>query len=185
MIRRPPRATRTDTLFPYTTLFRSLARWASRNASDHNLAFVCNTGHEYEYLGAGESLKEMSPKPQETAFWLHLGANLAARDWHDAVGEMTPLPGTDSQRYLVVSPPLLPTARTAFAGLAGLESPYSSDRISAGELTGIIAAGYRSVAGVFGIHRFHHVAEDDARCLSANAVAETTDRKSTRLNSSH
>src|SRR3546814_7272179 len=30
MIRRPPRATRTDTLFPYTTLFRSnqaLGRW--------------------------------------------------------------------------------------------------------------------------------------------------------------
>src|SRR3546814_10509237 len=25
MIRRPPRATRTDTLFPYTTLFRSLS----------------------------------------------------------------------------------------------------------------------------------------------------------------
>src|SRR3546814_14204388 len=30
MIRRPPRSTRTDTLFPYTTLFRSRrsARWA-------------------------------------------------------------------------------------------------------------------------------------------------------------
>src|SRR3546814_3568810 len=27
MIRRPPRSTRTDTLFPYTTLFRSLYRW--------------------------------------------------------------------------------------------------------------------------------------------------------------
>src|SRR3546814_7181504 len=26
MIRRPPRSTRTDTLFPYTTLFRSFAR---------------------------------------------------------------------------------------------------------------------------------------------------------------
>src|SRR3546814_4719394 len=26
MIRRPPRATRTDTLFPYTTLFRSIGR---------------------------------------------------------------------------------------------------------------------------------------------------------------
>src|SRR3546814_10314595 len=26
MIRRPPRATRTDTLFPYTTLFRSVSR---------------------------------------------------------------------------------------------------------------------------------------------------------------
>src|SRR3546814_4236111 len=27
MIRRPPRSTRTDTLFPYTTLVRSLAPW--------------------------------------------------------------------------------------------------------------------------------------------------------------
>src|SRR3546814_7335530 len=26
MIRRPPRSTRTDTLFPYTTLFRSMSR---------------------------------------------------------------------------------------------------------------------------------------------------------------
>src|SRR3546814_16437045 len=31
MIRRPPRSTRTDTLFPYTTLFRSgLSDWAAR-----------------------------------------------------------------------------------------------------------------------------------------------------------
>src|SRR3546814_14829661 len=28
MIRRPPRSTRTDTLFPYTTLFRSFPRFA-------------------------------------------------------------------------------------------------------------------------------------------------------------
>src|SRR3546814_10559153 len=28
MIRRPPRSTRTDTLFPYTTLFRSRVRWS-------------------------------------------------------------------------------------------------------------------------------------------------------------
>src|SRR3546814_5136523 len=27
MIRRPPRSTRTDTLFPYTTLFRSAGSW--------------------------------------------------------------------------------------------------------------------------------------------------------------
>src|SRR3546814_12517901 len=30
MIRRPPRSTRTDTLFPYTTLFRSLRRLIAR-----------------------------------------------------------------------------------------------------------------------------------------------------------
>src|SRR3546814_20712302 len=38
MIRRPPRSTRTDTLFPYTTLFRSLGgrRMAARlGAVDH------------------------------------------------------------------------------------------------------------------------------------------------------
>src|SRR3546814_5254578 len=32
MIRRPPRSTRTDTLFPYTTLFRSLRRAVRRLA---------------------------------------------------------------------------------------------------------------------------------------------------------
>src|SRR3546814_7449926 len=32
MIRRPPRSTRTDTLFPYTTLFRSVRRHAARAA---------------------------------------------------------------------------------------------------------------------------------------------------------
>src|SRR3546814_1545607 len=31
MIRRPPRSTRTDTLFPYTTLFRSFRRPARRD----------------------------------------------------------------------------------------------------------------------------------------------------------
>src|SRR3546814_5324532 len=38
MIRRPPRSTRTDTLFPYTTLFRSCAarsqcRWGTRRGT--------------------------------------------------------------------------------------------------------------------------------------------------------
>src|SRR3546814_20216610 len=37
MIRRPPRSTRTDTLFPYTTLFRSIRRHAVLRSS----AFVC------------------------------------------------------------------------------------------------------------------------------------------------
>src|SRR3546814_12188181 len=34
MIRRPPRSTRTDTLFPYTTLFRSLANSIAALAGD-------------------------------------------------------------------------------------------------------------------------------------------------------
>src|SRR3546814_8791433 len=43
MIRRPPRSTRTDTLFPYTTLFRS----------------SYESGHEYRQHGVGP---EYSPK---------------------------------------------------------------------------------------------------------------------------
>src|SRR3546814_7135613 len=37
MIRRPPRSTRTDTLFPYTTLFRSLVR----NSASANVRIAC------------------------------------------------------------------------------------------------------------------------------------------------
>src|SRR3546814_2881380 len=41
MIRRPPGSTRTDTLFPYTTLFRSLATAQS--------SFVCQRRHCHEF----------------------------------------------------------------------------------------------------------------------------------------
>src|SRR3546814_1890729 len=37
MIRRPPRSTRTDTLFPYTTLFRSSDELGFRQPSDDHL----------------------------------------------------------------------------------------------------------------------------------------------------
>src|SRR3546814_8257766 len=39
MIRRPPRSTRTDTLFPYTTLFRSQGLRVSLAVDDRGLAF--------------------------------------------------------------------------------------------------------------------------------------------------
>src|SRR3546814_4650588 len=38
MIRRPPRSTRTDTLFPYTTLFRSPPLHQAQVAKPHGLA---------------------------------------------------------------------------------------------------------------------------------------------------
>src|SRR3546814_2737408 len=39
MIRRPPRSTRTDTLFPYTTLFRSAFRTKVQPASNAGASF--------------------------------------------------------------------------------------------------------------------------------------------------
>src|SRR3546814_11858278 len=49
MIRRPPRSTRTDTLFPYTTLFRSL-----------------NIVLRYDYLPVDEVLEVLGEKPHMT-----------------------------------------------------------------------------------------------------------------------
>lgn len=148
-----------------------LARWASKAVANHNLAFICNSGHEYENLGAAEALKATAPRPEDTHFWLHLGANVASQDWHDLTGQV--LPGIDTQRYLSVTPGLLPLAREIFAGHVGLEAPYSSETISAGEQIEILAAGYRNVAAVFGLHRYHHVAGDDRRCISPANVATT------------
>src|SRR3546814_11836841 len=59
MIRRPPRSTRTDTLFPYTTLFRSFERErdADRIADDGDVApFAHDPGladRQHEILGIG------------------------------------------------------------------------------------------------------------------------------------
>src|SRR3546814_3977620 len=52
MIRRPPRSTRTDTLFPYTTLFRSCARLLRRDRHD---------GGPLGYIGA--SRRRSAPPP--------------------------------------------------------------------------------------------------------------------------
>src|SRR3546814_4422588 len=41
MIRRPPRSTRTDTLFPYTTLFRSRRKRASLTVQSRAAQFTC------------------------------------------------------------------------------------------------------------------------------------------------
>ena len=157
---------------PGVAVWLALARWAVRNLPDHDLAFVCNSGHEYEYLGAAEALKAIAPKPSVTKLWLHLGANVAARDWHEGTGK--PLPSTDPERYLAMSPSLIPIARSVFAGEVGLEAPYSSDVLAAGELTEVIAAGFKPAAGVFGIHRYHHIAGDDERCVSGSAIASAT-----------
>src|SRR3546814_4420879 len=54
MIRRPPRSTRTDTLFPYTTLFRSTLisalQWWSRETPDNIALRVGDTAVGYAEL---------------------------------------------------------------------------------------------------------------------------------------
>lgn len=82
-------------------------------------------------------------------------------------------------RYLVATRPLLPRAQSAFKGLAGLEAAYPAESGTAGELTGIIKAGYPAVAGLFGAHRYHHCREDDMRCHCRRRLRRRENRPDT------
>src|SRR3546814_4069426 len=69
MIRRPPRSTRTDTLFPYTTLFRSVAHSVlgrlieESNISWHGNSYtrpvVCGISSNTIYLRSEEHTSEL------------------------------------------------------------------------------------------------------------------------------
>src|SRR3546814_9142130 len=61
MIRRPPRSTRTDTLFPYTTLFRSTffelpAHLPATAALEHGKGGIVTFGHQDPYHYRREDL---------------------------------------------------------------------------------------------------------------------------------
>src|SRR3546814_9483836 len=58
MIRRPPRSTRTDTLFPYTTLFRSLAENLDRIASGQILQRL----DAFDVTGAKDGMREIGAR---------------------------------------------------------------------------------------------------------------------------
>src|SRR3546814_8151801 len=72
-IRRPPRSTRTDTLFPYTTLFRSAAAGVDRSPAAPRAAAHprLRTG-----AGAGEATR---PRPTPAAAARHVAARACHR----------------------------------------------------------------------------------------------------------
>src|SRR3546814_1605109 len=53
MLRRPPRATRTDTLFPYTTLFRSLDHMGDQSGGVRSTMSYYFTLNHQNTLGTG------------------------------------------------------------------------------------------------------------------------------------
>src|SRR3546814_12420985 len=80
MLRRPPRSTRTDTLFPYTTLFRSDTQVKGKIAFiDHQMA-PAQDGSGYGYYGRGR----------------FTGANVAAKK--GAIAPVIRAIGTDDHR---------------------------------------------------------------------------------------
>src|SRR3546814_1893929 len=72
MIRRPPRSTRTDTLFPYTTLFRSghVSTPKKKRAAATDRPFVsCHSGPDQILpVSSGTALKRSATRPR-SATW--------------------------------------------------------------------------------------------------------------------
>src|SRR3546814_1949467 len=83
MIRRPPRSTRTDTLFPYTTLFRSRCSCNARSTRSDTLPPQVATG---KYSGGGAARRLQEPRVSSkkgdyglgSALWL-VGAGIWCR----------------------------------------------------------------------------------------------------------
>src|SRR3546814_18268344 len=69
MIRRPPRSTRTDTLFPYTTLFRSHekpCRLHRPAGMERSIEWACSGSLQHSpLLPASSSLRSLARRPNE------------------------------------------------------------------------------------------------------------------------
>src|SRR3546814_20644511 len=64
IIRRPPRSTRTDTLFPYTTLFRSPPRRPARGRVDnHRIGPLQDGSRRFSGSGSGRARRASSRRP--------------------------------------------------------------------------------------------------------------------------
>ena len=150
----------------------TLAQWLARTNPGVNIELLATSGHEYDYLGGEHYLAEQAPKPDATRLWVHVGASAAARDWHELGPRLLPLPSADSQRVLTATQDVLEPTRRAFKGINGLEATYLADKVMAGgELVNVLNAGYGSMIGLYGGHRYFHTRGDDLRCVSADLVA--------------
>lgn len=158
---------------PGLAIWLALAEWLPQAFADHSLLFVCNSGHEYENLGAGHIVEKVGPPPADTDFWLHLGANIATRDYQEMPGRLLPLPSADPFRFLMASAAFVDRARSVFKGLPGLEMAYPSTEGVAGELSEVVKAGYPYHAGIFGAHRHHHAPTDNLSVVAAEPLAVT------------
>jgi hypothetical protein len=149
----------------------ALAHWLARAKHRVNLELVATSGHEYVYLG-GEVYLETAPKPAQTKLWVHIGASIAARAWHDIGPTPLPLSSADSGRVIVATQDQIDRVRRAFKGLAGLEDAYVATKANTlGELANVIEAKYPSAIGEYGFHRYFHTEADDLRCTSGDLVA--------------
>src|SRR3546814_3888394 len=118
MIRRPPRSTRTDTLFPYTTLFRSFPRGCRRRSP-------APAGRARHDRPATDRRRPGPPAPPQSRRRAHRG-DRGSRPQSD---------GWTRPRVALIAPrAFLPSTRRALAALPGLVLMRRSGRFSASSI---------------------------------------------------
>src|SRR3546814_13636453 len=88
MIRRPPRSTRTDTLFPYTTRVRSPAELAQRARADQAAAALERVEHAPDRAQALEVVGAFAPDRQHPVEVVDLLAELLEEHLADFVVDL-------------------------------------------------------------------------------------------------
>src|SRR3546814_20015533 len=94
MIRRPPRSTRTDTLFPYTTLFRSVADAGVDRSLGKDLGA---TPHHVLVLDAGLVGEAEAVPADAVEMVAGVGADHRLGEHRHALGRVRPRPGCRQQ----------------------------------------------------------------------------------------
>src|SRR3546814_1809319 len=79
MIRRPPRSTRTDTLFPYTTLFRSISPYNSYRTADGFVVLNAPGDHHFHAMLRVIGREDLQDDPRFVSRGSRV-ANMAAVD---------------------------------------------------------------------------------------------------------
>src|SRR3546814_4438371 len=113
MIRRPPRSTRTDTLFPYTTLFRSLGNKEALRCKNMWTLGLALWMFDRERAPIVDWLKAKFAKVPELA-----EANIAALNAGHAYGETEELGGQVGQ----INVPAAPVEPGLYRTVTGAES---------------------------------------------------------------
>src|SRR3546814_17526400 len=126
MIRRPPRSTRTDTLFPYTTLFRSRPRVAHAHRARPVFVMLDVRHHPHRHAGAvgprqlraahdrriGHAVGDHAVAPILEAGarrWVGPGSALRSRrDHHTSWGSTPPPASPPTRTHRAGTPPAPP-----------------------------------------------------------------------------
>ena len=155
-------------------IFLALAGWAM-GAVPNPLAFVATSGHEFEGLGSAHLFEALALKPEDTALWVHLGANVASRTVTLDNGRVTGADTPSLPRYAGATSDLLAQAAEAFAGQPGYSTPFDiATQRALGDLALYYGQGFHHILGLLGASPLHHTRLDTAANGVLPGELETT-----------